>query len=181
MNAPVSPQERESFVDVPSADTGSHLLGQLLQQTKLDAPAPPLTAVAVGVFHGFDLRDRPLVRGIAALPGEIVVARSTVALSNDMRDAPIVLVFESGDPYRPIVLGVISASPIVQAPAERAASVRVDDGERLVLCAEREVELRCGDASITLTRAGKVVIRGRQILSAATGYNRIKGAAIDIN
>jgi len=41
--------------------------------------------------------------------------------------------------------------------------------------------LRCGDASITLTRAGKVVIQGNYILSRSSGYNKIKGAAIDIN
>ena len=50
-----------------------------------------------------------------------------------------------------------------------------------MLRAEREIVLECGDASITLTRAGKVLIRGHYILSRASGYNRIKGAAIDIN
>ena len=47
--------------------------------------------------------------------------------------------------------------------------------------ADREVVLRCGDASITLTRAGKVIIKGSYILSRSSGYNKIKGAAIDLN
>jgi hypothetical protein len=55
------------------------------------------------------------------------------------------------------------------------------DGERRVIEAEREIVLRCGDASITLTRAGKVIIRGTYILSRSSGYNRMKGAAIDLN
>ena len=55
------------------------------------------------------------------------------------------------------------------------------DNDRFVVSAEREIVLQCGDASITLTRAGKVLIRGNYVLSQATGYNRIKGAAIDIN
>jgi hypothetical protein len=50
-----------------------------------------------------------------------------------------------------------------------------------VIEAEREIILKCGEASITLTRAGKVIIRGNYILSRSTGYNKIKGAAIDIN
>jgi hypothetical protein len=47
--------------------------------------------------------------------------------------------------------------------------------------AEREIVLRCGDASITLTRAGKVIIKGRYVVSRSTGYNKIKGATVDIN
>jgi hypothetical protein len=43
------------------------------------------------------------------------------------------------------------------------------------------VVLRCGDASITLTQAGKVIIRGNYIVSRSSGYNKIKGAAVDIN
>jgi uncharacterized protein (DUF2345 family) len=58
--------------------------------------------------------------------------------------------------------------------------VQADD-ERVVVTAEREIVLRCGDASITLTRAGKVLIKGTYVLSRARGYNKIKGAAVDIN
>jgi len=59
-------------------------------------------------------------------------------------------------------------------------SAQVDD-QRVELTAEREIVLRCGDASITLTRAGKVIIKGAYILSRSSGYNKIKGAAVDIN
>ena len=47
--------------------------------------------------------------------------------------------------------------------------------------AEREIVLRCGDSSITLTRAGKVIIKGKYILNRSSGYNKIKGAAVEIN
>ena len=42
-------------------------------------------------------------------------------------------------------------------------------------------ELRCGKASITLTRAGKVLIRGAYLLSRSSGVNRIKGGSVQIN
>ena len=58
--------------------------------------------------------------------------------------------------------------------------VRID-GERLVLQAEREIELRCGDASLVLTRAGKVILRGNYVVSRSRGVNKIKGAWVDIN
>jgi hypothetical protein len=41
--------------------------------------------------------------------------------------------------------------------------------------------LRCGKASITLTRAGKVLIQGSYVLSRSTGVNRVKGGAVQIN
>ena len=57
----------------------------------------------------------------------------------------------------------------------------VVDGERLVFTAEREIVLRCGNASITLTRAGKVLITGEYVLTRARGVNRIRGGSVQIN
>jgi len=186
MNARTQLPVSEVFVDfVPALAAAAEApLARMLQQPATPASVPALPAAAIATLHGFDLEDRPLVRGISALPGEIVVARSTVALRTEMRNAPVVLVFEGGDPHLPIILGVVAASPVVAAvpAAIEPARVRVDgEHERLVLSAEREIVLQCGESSITLTRAGKVLIRGRHILSQASGYNRIKGAAIGIN
>ena len=44
-----------------------------------------------------------------------------------------------------------------------------------------EIELRCGKASLILTRAGKVLIRGAYLLSRSSGVNRIKGGSVQIN
>ena len=49
------------------------------------------------------------------------------------------------------------------------------------LTAQREIVLRCGKASITLTRAGKVLIRGEYIFSRSTGVNKLKGGSIQLN
>lgn len=137
---------------------------------------------ATGCLQGFDLEDRPLVSGLAQLPGEVVAARTTVALKRQMIGESVVVLFEQGDPYRPIIVGVLQSHAPQAETAERprALAIQADD-ERYVVTAEREIVLRCGDASITLTRAGKVIIKGNYILSRSTGYNKIKGAAIDIN
>jgi hypothetical protein len=47
--------------------------------------------------------------------------------------------------------------------------------------AAEELVLRCGDASITLTRAGKIILRGTYLLSRSSGVNRIKGGSVQIN
>jgi hypothetical protein len=41
--------------------------------------------------------------------------------------------------------------------------------------------LRCGEASITLTKAGKILIRGTYVLSRSSGVNMVKGATIHLN
>jgi hypothetical protein len=104
-----------------------------------------------------------------------VKARTTTPLDPAAVGAEVVLLFENGDPARPLVVGVVrppEAAPVVPAQL---------DGERVVLSAEREIVLRCGEASITLTRAGKVLIRGTYVLTRSSGANRIKGAAVEIN
>lgn len=126
-------------------------------------------------------------------------ARSTVPLSADEAGQAVaggreaLLLFEGGDPRRPIVVGLLqpqSATPnldliLEPAPREEAAAeerqVAAVDGKRVVLEGEDEVVLRCGKASITLRRNGKVVIRGTYLVSRADGTNRIKGGSVQIN
>lgn len=147
------------------------------------APSPEaLPAAITARLHGFDLDERPLVAGVPGVPHEIIQARSTVALVRQQINAAVVLVFEQGDPRRPIIVGVLQDSAPLPAidVAPALVSAQVDE-QRVVLTAEREIVLKCGNASITLTRAGKVLIKGTYVLSRSSGYNKIKGAAVDIN
>jgi len=151
-------------------------------QTLASTPSA-LPSVVTARLHGFDLEEQPLVTGLPDLPGEIVVARTTVPLLSAHSGATVVLSFEGGNLRRPIIMGVLQDQSQPAAAADSLPPlvlVQADD-DRLVLSAEREIVLRCGDASITLTRAGKVLIEGTYLLSCSTGYNKIKGAAIDIN
>ncbi|MDX2148819.1 MAG: hypothetical protein SFZ23_14995 [Planctomycetota bacterium] len=94
-----------------------------------------------------------------------------------------------------VVLGCVGGWPSTAAPtcACRGAKatgstgglatpfeVHADD-ERVSLTARNEISIRCGRASITLTRAGKVLIKGAYVLSRSTGANRIKGGSVQIN
>ena len=55
------------------------------------------------------------------------------------------------------------------------------DGERIVFDAKKEIELRCGKSSLIMKNDGKIVIKGTQLVSRASGVNKIKGAAVKIN
>jgi hypothetical protein len=51
----------------------------------------------------------------------------------------------------------------------------------MIVSAKEELVLRCGKASITLTKAGKVMIKGSYLLSRSSGVNRIKGGSVQLN
>jgi hypothetical protein len=55
------------------------------------------------------------------------------------------------------------------------------DPETLCISAARELTLKCGKSSITLTAAGKLLLRGAYLLSRSSGVNRIKGGSVQIN
>jgi hypothetical protein len=89
---------------------------------------------------------------------------------------PVVLLFENGHPALPIVIGHVQPDPNAAllgqllhkgaaAPAPAAApklEARLD-GKRVVVEAKDEVVLKCGEASVTLKRDGKLILRGAYI------------------
>lgn len=135
--------------------------------------------VAVAVFAGFDAEGRFLVTlGEGMAP---VQALSTVGLAPGDAGAAIVVAFEQGEARHPVIVGRVQP-PHADAPQAREAGAYANvDGERVVLQARERIELRCGDASIVLTRAGKVLINGNYVLSRSRGANRVKGAYVGIN
>jgi hypothetical protein len=95
----------------------------------------------------------------------------------------VALSFVAGDPARPVVLGLIQhpgSENDRAAEQKKALNVEID-GETVTLTAEKDIVLRCGKASITLTRAGKVLIRGTYTSSHSSGVNRIKGGSVQVN
>jgi hypothetical protein len=68
-----------------------------------------------------------------------------------------------------------------EAPDNAARETQEALPERLVLAAEREIVLQVGKASVTLTAAGKIILRGTYVSSRSSGVNRIRGGSVEIN
>lgn len=139
------------------------------------------SGVVIGLLVGYTDEHCPLV----AFPGNpkqtAIAARSTAILVPEDLGKEVALLFEDGDSERPIVIGPIrQPTKVVESTAEEPASAELD-GERIVLAAKKEIVLKCGKASITLTEAGKVLIRGAYLLNRSSGVNRIKGGSVQIN
>mgnify|MGYP003576064765 CR=1 FL=1 len=133
--------------------------------------------VVIGAIVGFVEDGTPLVDFPGNPHDDPLTARTTAVLAVADIGREVALLFEDADPSKPILIG-----PIVHPQPRQLQSLAVDrDGERLELTADKEIVLRCGNASITLTRAGKVLIHGAYVSSHSTGVNKIKGGAVHIN
>jgi hypothetical protein len=139
-----------------------------------------LDGVVIGTLAGFDDSARPQVVFPGTAPDAPLTALSTVALEQKELGRSVVLQFEGGDRNKPVILGLLQQPLTSETAGEKQIDVTLD-GERLVLTADKEIVLRCGKASITLTRAGKVLIRGAYLLNRSSGVNRIKGGSVQIN
>lgn len=155
----------------------------------------PITSPRAGRLVGHNEQGRLLVD----FPGNAfgpLRARTTVVLAPEelqravQEQCPVLLLFEEGDPGRPIVVGLLrdqlpreaaapGTEPAVQGPVP--PMVVEADGKRVEVEAADELVLRCGQASIVLRRNGRVVIRGTYVETRAKGVNRIKGGSVLIN
>jgi hypothetical protein len=143
---------------------------------------PAIDGVRIGELIGFSGEGaRPLVVYAGQPGGAALVARTVADLRGAHIGREVLLMFEAGDPMRPVIIGCLQADqawPLDEAPAHVEAD---SDGQRLIVTAKEEIVLRCGQASITLTRAGKVLIRGTYVSSRSSGVNRLKGGSVQIN
>jgi len=158
-----------------------------------------MPGVCVGRIAEIDAQGRPWVD----FPGNIAGPRLARVLGrvapDDLRTlhrrgAEVLLGFENGEARLPILIAVtllptaspeVSGTSLTEAKARTpeaspATTLRVD-GQRFILEAERELELRCGEASILLRRDGTIKIRGRDITTWARRRQRIRGGSVSIN
>jgi uncharacterized protein DUF6484 len=147
------------------------------------------SGITVGRIVSFDSEGRPMVRcgrGVAQ-PARSLVHVDPVRTS-DLDSLPdVAVVFEDGDPSLPVILGLLNDRlsdailPDVSQSTPGVPETAVVDGKRIVIRAETEIEFICGASSILLRQDGHVVIKGRQVVSRASGANKIRGATVNIN
>lgn len=134
-----------------------------------------IEGVVIGVFLGFD-DTGPLV----VFPGNpeetALPARSLAELTQDMAGQQVALLFQEGDPRKPLIVG-----KIVEPKARPLPPQVTRDGERVRIVAGESIELQCGLSKIILEKDGRIVIRGVRLTSQASGANNIRGGSINLN
>ena len=140
-----------------------------------------IDGVVIGVFLSINDEGNPIV----AFPGNpletAIPARSTTSLDKDDVGKEIALLFEGGNPLQPLIIGKIHHADSAKLPQDTEQTSAELDGEHVILSAKQTITLKCGKASITLTKAGKIILRGAYVLSRSSGVNRIKGGSVQIN
>jgi uncharacterized protein DUF6484 len=107
---------------------------------------------------------------------KLAVSKTEIAdLINAGEGTELLLVFENNDIAKPIIVGTVRDC----LPSDGIViSIR---GRRFIVDADEEIELRCGEAKVRITRDGKVIVLGNDVLSRARRRNRIKGGTVNIN
>lgn len=177
------------------------ILPDVLDSLDAEYTIPP-GEVIIGDFARLSSLGEPIVNIALGSGTRSLTAISTVSLSQHQIGRKVALMFVEGDISKPIIIGLVysalheiienfelttatDSDAAIEPSASNAVSgteteMRVD-GKKVVLEAQEEIVLKCGDASITLNKSGKISIRGKYILNRSTGVNRILGGSVQVN
>ncbi len=79
-----------------------------------------------------------------------------------------------------IIIGRVGPSRVALERPDPEGSEK-DSPDELVIEAKHSLTLRVGSGSITIREDGKILIKGKDLVSHAQRLNRIKGGAVQIN
>lgn len=164
--------------------------------------------IVIGTVVKISPHGQPLVSYPGSVSHGLLPALTTQAITCHQVGRQVALLFSEGDPQKPVIMGLIyhplaamlddfqqvqpghaeheqesgheHKEDTAATVKERVSSALVD-GEKVVIEGSREIVLKCGEASITLTAAGKVLIKGKYVLSRSSGVNRIQGGSVQVN
>jgi hypothetical protein len=107
---------------------------------------------------------------------KLAVSEAEIAHLIDGPEGPeVLLVFENNDLAQPIIIGTVR-----DCLPSNGIEIYIR-GRRFTVDADEEIELRCGEAKVRITRDGKVVVLGNDVISRARRRHRIKGGTVNIN
>ena len=100
------------------------------------------------------------------------------AVPAEPNDAVLVMV-PGTDAARGLIIGRIGPAQVPSVTQEAAATDALP--AELVLEARESLTLRVGEGSITIRADGKILIKGKDLVSHAQRVNRIRGGSVAIN
>jgi len=150
--------------------------------------------LTIGIVIDISSTGSPLIDYPGNSSNSPVPALATVDINQASIGRQVAILFANGDLTQPVVIGLIrnmvdsfSDNEKLDANSNnkeiqnlKSIDVKVDE-ENLVFSAKNQVTFKCGKASITLTKAGKVIISGEYVISKSTGVNSLKGGSIQLN
>jgi hypothetical protein len=172
---------------------------QILEEARPSVANIAPGEIIIGALKDIDQQGQPVVDFPGNQSKQPLVAMTTLGLSTKHIGRQLALLFANGDPQSPVIMGMIHShlqdmlenftnqpqTDALDQQGELESNLQVDDvlidGKKIVFEAKEEIVLKCGESSITLTKAGKVLIRGKYLLNRSTGVNRIMGGSVQVN
>jgi Domain of unknown function (DUF6484) len=117
--------------------------------------------------------------------GRPVVARTTAPLDKSDAGREVAMLFEFGDPMRPLIIGLIQQT-FKLPPAEAIKAIPKTDShhvraERIVLDAEGEIVLKTKRAKLVLRENGDIEVHGMRIVSRARTVQKLLAPMLKLN
>lgn len=160
--------------------------------------------IVIGTIVSINDHGQPMVEYSLGEDIGPLAALSTISVGAEHIGRQVGLLFVNGQEMTPVLIGFIhnplhnfldnlqmgeSITKVPKHPAQQKTEqedeakepIAYADGDRIVIEAKEEVVLKCGDASISLNKNGKVSIRGKYLLNRSTGVNRIMGGSVQVN
>jgi hypothetical protein len=163
--------------------------------------------ILIASLAAFDEQGKPLVSHPLISNAAPIAAITTLGLSHQHIGRQVALMFVNGQLNQPIIAGLIHSplyalldnisvavdenniekdvvvfeSPLPAREKRDSSETLQIDGKRILIEGQEEITLSCGEASITLTKAGKILIRGTYLQSRSSGVNRILGGSVQVN
>jgi len=158
----------------------------LLEEIIERAGPGPSSAPCIGRIDGADDHGRILVSygQVKRAAARYVAPLTRYELTADSRrGAEVLLNFEQGDANKPVIVALM-ADPVEElvslAVDEKPTDVQVD-GRTLAFEAQDEIILKCGPGTIHMTKEGKIILKGIEIVTRAKEANKIKGGKVEVN
>jgi hypothetical protein len=162
-------------------------IDKILMQCDISESFTPIEKPPSGCFHrawitGINESGHPIIT-ISGNPTRHYVASSVVPVSPHDKGREVALGYCNGEEVKPIIMGFMWEPKNATASGKETNSPEEEHlkAKKLVLTGEREVVIKCGKSSITLTQAGKIIISGEYISSRSSGVNKLQGASVRIN
>lgn len=165
--------------------------------------------IIIGELTGIDNVGRPQVRFGDMNEDASLAAMTTQEVTRKHIGRQVALLFANGETSQPVIVGLIhnplsdilenfsvaeaqanEQTPFPEVPMQQSAVAEISrdeeeqvivDGKRVTIQGAEEITLKCGEASITLTKSGKILIRGTYLSNRSSGVNRILGGSVQIN
>lgn len=164
----------------PSTDTEEKYTGVLDEILKQDDSLPSVNPHDILLGRIIKIDDSGI---FVSFNGIEIKTDSLCPLGKDDVGKTCAIQFIQGDLSRPLVMGLIHSTMSVKATEKRdtADMLVTRQGKQVVIQADDELVLQCGESCIVMTAEGTVYIRALYIDSHAQATQRLRGGSVQVN